>query len=490
MAGDGLFENLEVRARLAATFGGRLVLHPSIGYEPSEGSEYLASRCEIGPSDNDEMLRLAFFDPMVVLVGLRTFSRPFFAPPRSWLRPPDIHALVRIGRLHAICQSYDSSPTTQLPILLGGPNALRHNFNLIFEGQLCNDDSPALSADEVWTDFTLPIDISSNIDLAHWKRMSPAERLRARPTDPEKFSSASTVWKMLMTARRKQELLNAAKKRDQELQVAEREAAQLAERRRTENRQAAEPLSEESQAAELLAAQLRELRIAEGKAERERFRARLGDSILRVVSDSGDYANRAVEYRRLPSGSILFLEFADADGHAEEDEPLHRTTFTTFGSALAATFHPSEQDPEMNTVVFELQVARSELIEAFQAAGINRTYFILDREPVGFDGEDIVHWRIAEGTELLEIENELKVIWNFHCGVETSGPWTREYYEVIGKNDDIYYYIDSGDNDGYFIKLGRFPNDEAAIAAGKAQSGMTDTERAELFASSEEGATE
>jgi hypothetical protein len=358
---------------------------------------------------------------------------------------------------------------------------------MILAGQLCADGSAALQNADITSTHTMPIYWTSRGDPIQWSRTLLEERIRERRVGPSQVLPADVAWAMLeaeqVDLKAELKFLKANQERlkpEQERLQAEREARQLAERRRVEERQAAE----------LLAAQLRELRIAEGKAERERFRARLGDSILRVVSDSGDYANRAVEYRRLPSGSILFLEFADADGHAEEDEPLHRTTFTTFGSALASTFHPSEQDPEMNPVVFELQVARSELIEAFQAAGINRTYFILDREPVGFDGEDIVHWRIAEGTELLEIENELKVIWKFHCGLETSGPWTREYYEVIGKNDDIYYYIDSGDNDGYFIKLGRFPNDEAAIAAGKAQSGMTDAERAELFTSSEEGATE
>lgn len=489
MTGDGLFENLEVLARLAAEFGGHLVLHPSIGYEPSGGSEYLASRCEVGPSDNDELLKLAFFDPMVVLVGSRTISRGggWSTPPSINLQPAGIQHLARLGRLHAVCQKWRAirdlsqhvvgelwPPTlpdvTSELIVLGGPAALRHDHIVILDGELCADGSAALRDARVDTSTaTLPIHWTTRGDPVLWSRTQLDERIRERLALPPQMLAADTAWVMHVSGEFEQERLKARQ-----------EARLRAERR----------LEEERQAAELLAAELRELRIAEGKAERERFRARLGDSILRVVSDSGDYANRAVEYRRLPSGSILFLEFADADGHAEEDEPLHRTTFTTFGTALAETFKPSEQDPEMNPVVFELQVARSELIEAFRAAGIHRTCFILDREPVGFDGEDIVHWRIAEGTELLEIENELKVIWNFHCGVETSGPWTREYYEVIGKKDGIYYYIDSGDNDGYFIKLGRFPNDEAAIAAGKAQSGMTDTERAELFASSEEGATE
>ena len=471
MADAGLFANLEVLARLAAEFGGRLVLHPSIRYEPSEGSEYLASRCEVGPSDDDELLKLAFLDPMIVLVGLRTF-RPGgrMAPPHLNLVPGGMQHLARLGRLHAVCQTWRALPDkAECVLALGGPAALRRDQSIILRGHLSSAGSATLEDANFISHYAMPIDWTSRGDIILWSSSLLRGYTRERLNDPPHMLSAGTAWLMHVSGQFEQECLKA-----------EQERRQLAERRREEERQDAE----------LLSAQIREIRIAEGNAERERFRARLGDSILRVVSDSGDYANRAVEYRRLPSGSILFLEFADADGHAEEDEPLHRTTFTTFGNALAETFKPSEQDPEMNPVVLELQVARSELIEAFQAAGIHRTCFILDDEPLGFDGEDIVHWRIAEGTELFEIENELKVIWKFHCGVETSGLWTKEYYEVIGKKDGIYYYIDSGDSDGYFVKLGRFPNDEAAIAAGKAQSGMTDTERAELFASSEEGATE
>ena len=477
MADAGLFANLEVLARLAAEFGGRLVLHPSIEYEPSEGTEYLASRCEVGPSDNDELLKLAFFDPMIVLVGLRTF-RPGerMAPPHLNLVPAGMQHLARLGRIHAVCQTWRALPdTAECVLALGGPAALRRDQSIILRGHLSSAGSAALEDANFISNYTMPIDWTSRGDIILWSRPLLRGYIRERLEVPPRILAADTAWSMHVSGEFEQERLKA-----------EQERRQLAERCREEERQVAE---RRRQDAELLSAQIREIRIAAGNAERERFRARLGDSILRVVSDSGDYAHRAVEYRRLPDGSVLFFEFADADGRTHADEPLHRTKFTTLGNALAATFKPSEQDPEMNPVELELKVGRSELIEAFKAAGISRTYFILDDEPLGFDGEDIVHWRIAEGTELVEIENELKVIWNFHCGVETSGLWTKEYYEVIGKKDGIYYYIDSGDSDGYFVKLGRFPNDDDAIEAGKAL-GMTDATRAELFASSEEGATE
>ena len=188
-----------------------------------------------------------------------------------------------------------------------------------------------------------------------------------------------------------------------------------------------------------------------------------------------------------------------------QPEPLHQVSVDRVSiTVVFEALHGAEccvevSDPHLvvnsRVAVLDLRLQHvEELVRHTQAVqtgdqGTTREEHGLGFEDsLGFDGDDIVNWRIAEGTELFEIEQELRIVWKFHCGVETSGPWVREYYEVIGENNGIYYYIDSGDGDGYLSKLGRFEDDAVAISAGIERSGMTEAERAEIFASSEEGA--
>lgn len=438
----GVLEDLRALSELAAHFNGRLLLHPYFDQTLTDVNGrpfrlFPELPYEIGPAPDDALVRRAIFDPSVVLVGVGRFgnwgSRSF--------KPRTPIPLARLGRLQAVFV-HGNQPAH---FVLIGPEKLRRGFRTIKDGGLVvseprlveipNEEQPFLSEDGAW-ELCEELEAARRVRSEETKRGAEAKRLAdeaAKAEDRRLFREESRLWAL-----------------QPRVTVS-----------------APDPL--------------------------------YGDLLLRVVTDDGVTTARATEYRHLPDGTVVFLEFADEDGRGGADEPLHRTKFQSFEEALAANFVPCERDPEEYCMRLERGLSLDELAAAFKAAEIPRTYFLMRHGPVmrhglgfedslGFDGDDIVNWRIAEGTELFEIEQELRIVWKFHCGVETSGPWVREYYEVIGENNGIYYYIDSGDGDGYLSKLGRFEDDAVAISAGIERSGMTEAERAEIFASSEEGA--